>query len=33
VLIDADTPHAEDRNDFVFGAGLERILDGLVPSG
>jgi AcrR family transcriptional regulator len=31
VVIDADTPHAEDRNDLVFAAGLERLLDGLVP--
>jgi AcrR family transcriptional regulator len=31
VIIDADTPHAADRNDVVFTAGLERILDGLVP--
>lgn len=31
VIIDADTPHAMDRNDLVFTAGLERILDGLVP--
>ena len=31
VLIDADTPHAEDRNDLVFAVGLARILDGLVP--
>ncbi len=32
VMIDADTPHAEDHNDLVFAAGLERILDGLVPA-
>ncbi len=31
VIIDAETPHAPDRNDVVFAAGLERILDGLVP--
>jgi AcrR family transcriptional regulator len=32
VMIDAESPHAEDRNDLVFAAGLERILDGLVPN-
>jgi len=31
VIIDAETPHAADRNDVVFAAGLKRILDGLVP--
>ena len=31
VVLDADTPHAEDRKDLVFNAGLARILDGLVP--
>jgi hypothetical protein len=29
--MDADTPHAQDRDDLVFAAGLERILDGIVP--
>ena len=33
VIVDADTPHAKDRNDVVFAAGLERILDGLVSDG
>ena len=33
VISDADSPHAENRNDLVFTAGLERILDGLVPDG
>ena len=33
VIVDADTPHAKDRNDLVFAAGLERILDGLVSDG
>ena len=32
VVLDADTPHAEDRKELVFAAGLERILDGLVPT-
>jgi AcrR family transcriptional regulator len=31
VIVDANTPHAEDRNDLVFAAGLQRILNGLVP--
>ena len=31
VIMDADTPHAQDRDDLVFTAGLERILDGIVP--
>ena len=31
VIMDADTPHAQDRDDLVFAAGLERILDGIVP--
>jgi AcrR family transcriptional regulator len=29
VVIDADTPHAADRKDLVFAAGLRRILEGL----
>jgi AcrR family transcriptional regulator len=33
VILDADTPHAKDRNDLVFAAGLERILNGLVSDG
>jgi AcrR family transcriptional regulator len=32
VILDADTPHAQDRDDMVFTAGLERILDGIVPN-
>ncbi len=32
VVLDADTPHAQDRRELVFAAGLERILDGLVPT-
>jgi AcrR family transcriptional regulator len=31
VMMDADTPHAQDRDDLVFAAGLERILDGIAP--
>jgi AcrR family transcriptional regulator len=31
VIADADTPHAADRNEIVFNAGLERILDGIRP--
>lgn len=31
VMMDADTPHAKDRDDLVFAAGLERILDGILP--
>jgi hypothetical protein len=31
VIMDADTPHAQDHDDLVFTAGLERILDGIVP--
>jgi hypothetical protein len=31
VITDADTPHAEDRDDLVFSAGLERIRGGIVP--
>ena len=31
VIMDADTPHAQDRDDLVFTTGLERILDGIVP--
>ena len=33
VIIEAETPHAPDRNDLVFTAGLARILDGLGPGG
>jgi AcrR family transcriptional regulator len=31
VVLDASTPHAENRKELVFEAGLERILDGLIP--
>jgi AcrR family transcriptional regulator len=31
VIMDADTPHAQDRDDLVFNAGLERILNGILP--
>jgi len=29
VIIEAETPHAADRQDRAFEAGLERVLDGL----
>jgi hypothetical protein len=29
VIIEAETPHAADRQDRAFEAGLRRVLDGL----
>jgi AcrR family transcriptional regulator len=29
VFVEAESPHAADRQDRAFGAGLERVLDGL----
>ncbi|MCP2341034.1 TetR/AcrR family transcriptional regulator [Actinomadura rupiterrae] len=32
VVRDADVPHAENRQDLTFARGLDRVLDGLLPS-